>query len=334
MSKRLVLGSVVGIAVMLLAAVFFLLAGAKPTEEDVRAAVLEKLPADAVIDDIKFEVFADDRSSGRASVKGTYSFDKDIYSRPEAPQKLLDVLAKEQIFDRDVAEWWSANASFYPQFGGRLAEYELVYKKGERLEFSGELPYIAIVDGFKLDTSGLEFKSIDGTAAPEFGYLVDDKTVSDLANKITTWRDRKAEEALAAAARKEADRLAREKEAARIAEAKAAEEAKAAAARAAAEVAAKAEKERLEAIRTDAPAVPCQRRYTDQMNCMTVTFGHKTKYDRTAMKDHCIVADPSDTLIRTDLGGGQYRWEGPDGLVAQFFDLPLGASVGSFTCGP
>lgn len=87
-----------------------------------------------------------------------------------------------------------------------------------------------------------------------------------------------------------------------------------------------------EESRTLAQVSPCLRRYTDQKNCTTVVFGYHTFYQRRAEDGHCIVSDPAGAMIRTDLGGGQYRFVGPPGLAAQFFDLPIGASIGNFTC--
>lgn len=77
----------------------------------------------------------------------------------------------------------------------------------------------------------------------------------------------------------------------------------------------------------------CTRRYADQLNCVTVVFGPYTVYEREAKEDHCIVSDPVSALKRTHLGGHQYRFVGRTGLTAQFFDLPVGQSVGSFKCG-
>lgn len=87
-----------------------------------------------------------------------------------------------------------------------------------------------------------------------------------------------------------------------------------------------------EESRTNAQEKPCLRRHTDQLNCTSVTFGYHTKYDREALKDHCIVADPISALQKIAIGGDQYRFIGANGLVAQFFDLPLGDSIGNFTC--
>ncbi|MEZ4195290.1 MAG: hypothetical protein R3B53_02760 [Candidatus Paceibacterota bacterium] len=92
------------------------------------------------------------------------------------------------------------------------------------------------------------------------------------------------------------------------------------------------ERARAESV-TDAKAGTCLRRYTEQKNCVTVVFGHNTKYDREGIAGHCIVSDPVSALTRTDLGGGQYRYVGKAGLTAQFFDLPVGQSIGTFKCG-
>ncbi|MES2749025.1 MAG: hypothetical protein V4606_01380 [Patescibacteria group bacterium] len=89
----------------------------------------------------------------------------------------------------------------------------------------------------------------------------------------------------------------------------------------------------LEESMRDARAVPCVRIYTEHLNCITVTFSHNTKYDRELIKGHCLVSDPVSALTRTSLGGYQYRYTGQSGLVAQFFDLPIGKTVGTFTCG-
>ena len=88
-----------------------------------------------------------------------------------------------------------------------------------------------------------------------------------------------------------------------------------------------------ESARIPAQVRPCQQRYTDQLNCETVVFSHHSVYDRTAKKDHCIISDPVSALERVDLGGDQYRYIGKAGLTAQFFDLPVGQSIGNFTCG-
>lgn len=356
MSKKILVGGGVALVALVVALTSMLLfAKVQPTEAEVRAAVQSALPEGAVIDQMSFAVFSDDRSKGRVSVKGTYSFGDDIFSLPTPPLKLMELLTPLQVFDGDVATWWSENSSFYPQFNGKLGEFRKIYSAGQIIDYAGELPYLAIVDGTKIDNSSLEFKRFDGAIKPEFGYLDDTLQVIELRKAVVEWRDRRRDEAAAA----EAERVAKAEAAAAVATKQAEERAaaaakaaqadaeararaaeleaeaavRAAAAEAAAEAAAQAERERLEAIRTDAPAVPCQRRYTDQLNCVTVTFGYKTKYDRVSLKDHCIVVDPTDALTRTDLGGEQYRWEGADGLVAQFFDLPLGSSIGSITCG-
>lgn len=345
MSKKILIGGGMALVALVVAVASMLLfAKVQPTEAEVRAAVEMALPDGAVVDQMTFAVFSDDRSKGRVSVKGIYSFSHDIYSLPTPPGELMRSLASAQIFDTDVARWWSENSSFYAQFKGKLGEFQKIYTSGESLEFAGELPYLAVVDGTKVDSTSLDYTKREGTLQPEFGYAVDDEQISGLTATIVEWRDRRRDEAEAAAAvaakqaEERAAAAARAAQAdaearARAAELEAEAAVRAAAAEAAAEAAAQAERERLEAIRTDAPAVPCQRRYTEQLNCVTVTFGYKTKYDRLSLKDHCIVADPTSALTRTDLGGGQYRWEGADGLVAQFFDLPLGSSIGSFTCG-
>ncbi len=80
----------------------------------------------------------------------------------------------------------------------------------------------------------------------------------------------------------------------------------------------------IEATRLSAKAVPCLRRYEKQLNCFTVKFGYNTVYERTALKDHCIIYDPVDAVQRVDVGGNQYQFIGPSGLTAQFFDVPIG----------
>ena len=75
---------------------------------------------------------------------------------------------------------------------------------------------------------------------------------------------------------------------------------------------------------TNADAVPCVRRYAKELNCITVTFGFNTKYDRESLKDHCIIYDPIDAIQRKDLKGNQNRFTGEAGLVGQFFDVPIG----------
>ena len=79
----------------------------------------------------------------------------------------------------------------------------------------------------------------------------------------------------------------------------------------------------------NANAVPCVRLYKDQPNCTTVTFGYNTKYERTDAIDHCAVIDPKDVVTEISLGGNQWRYSGPSGLVVQFFDVPLGKPMPS-----
>ncbi len=85
----------------------------------------------------------------------------------------------------------------------------------------------------------------------------------------------------------------------------------------------------LEESMMNANAVPCVRLYKDQPNCTTVTFGYHTKYERTDAIDHCAVIDPKDVVTEISLGGNQWRYTGPPGLVVQFFDVPLGKPMPS-----
>jgi len=345
MSKRILVGGGVALVALVVAVASMLLyAKVQPTEAEVRAAVELALPDGAVVDQMTFAVFSDDRSKGRVSVKGSYSFSHDIYSLPTPPAELMRSLASAQIFDTDVARWWSENSSFYPQFKGKLGEFQKIYTSGESLEFAGELPYLAVVDGTNVDSTSLDHTKRDGTLEPEFGYAVDAEQISGLTAAIVEWRDRRRDEAAAAAAARAAEAEAAALAAAKAAEADAAARARAAeleaeaavraaAAAAAADAAAQAERDRIAAIRTDAAVEPCKMKNTEELNCMTVRFGYKTKYDRSSLEDHCLLLRAGNGVVTTDLGGGRYRFEGPDGSIAQIFDVPNdGSSPGGFKC--
>jgi hypothetical protein len=86
------------------------------------------------------------------------------------------------------------------------------------------------------------------------------------------------------------------------------------------------ERAREEALRP-AKVEPCVRKNTDKTNCVTVTFGYMTYYDREDIVGHCIMptlAEPD--IIIEPLGGGRYRFKGQPGQVLQVFDLPKGKS--------
>jgi hypothetical protein len=158
-------------------------------------ALSDALPASAEIDDLAYEIFPSDRSSGRVSVKGVYSMPADLFSDPAPPARLLNYLSSNhKIFDREVEEWWSQNKDLFPGYNGRLAEFERLYEKGTRLPFNGELPYIAVIDGIKIDSSRLEFDRLDGSPRPPFGYLVEDGRIEEIASMIVDWRGRKLEQ--------------------------------------------------------------------------------------------------------------------------------------------
>lgn len=359
MSKKILIGGGMALVALVVAVASMLLfAKVQPTEAEVRAAVEMALPDGAVVDQMTFAVFSDDRSKGRVSVKGTYSFSNDIYSLPTPPVELMRSLASAQIFDTDVARWWSENSSFYPQFKGKLGEFQKIYTIGESLEFAGELPFLAVVDGTKVDSTSLDYTKRDGTLEPEFGYADDAEQISELTVTIVEWRDRRREEAAVAEAARIAEAEAaaavaakqaeeRAAAAAKAAEADAAARAraaeieaeaaiKAAAAQAAAEEEARIAAERArEEARRPAESGPCLRVNTDKLNCTTVTFGPgpDTYYDRQAPIGHCILPDvapssdpDSEGFRKIALGGGQYRYFGPAGLTVQFFDLRPGES--------
>lgn len=235
MSKKVIVGAGAALAVLLVAiASWFIFAKAQPTEAEVRAAIQSALPQGAVIDQMSFAVFPVDRDSGRVSVKGTYSIGEDIYSLPSPPLKLMKSLAESRIFENDVEVWWSENSIYYSQFNGKLGEYRRVYSSGQLMDYSGELPYLAVVDGMKIDSSGLDFIRVDGTLKPAFGYIDEAAQVAELSGAIVQWRDRRTAEAAAA----EAERVAKAEAAAAAAAKKAAERAAAEAAAAAAAAAA------------------------------------------------------------------------------------------------
>lgn len=342
MSKKFMAGAVVAlIAIVVGVASMVLLAKVQPTEAEVRAAVELTLPEGAKIDEMTFAVFSDDRSKGRVSVKGTYSFDHDIFSLPTPPVKLLKSLSTAQIFDNDLSRWWSESSSFYPQFKGKLGEFQKIYSSGESLEFSGELPFLAVVNGTKVDSSSLVYDPIEGNIAPRFGYADDASKVAELTAAVIEWRDRKRDEEAAVAAARAAEKEAERVEAAKVAEAAAVAAAKAAEVEAAAAEAAAEEEARIaaesarEEARRPAQSGPCLMVNTDKLNCTTVTFGPgpDTYYDRRAPVRHCILpdvapsSDPnSEGFRQIELGGGQYRYFGPAGLTVQFFDLREGES--------
>ena len=143
---------------------------------------------------------------------------------PTPPLILMKSLSKAQIYDRDLSVWWAENASYYPQFNGKLGEFQKIYSSGAGLDFSGELPYLAIVDGTKVDSASLVFKPLVGTSEPKFGYVADDAKVKELSTAIVAWRDRRRDEAAASAkaAQAAADAAAAAKAAVAAAAAKAA----------------------------------------------------------------------------------------------------------------
>ncbi len=117
-----------------------------------------------------------------------------------------------------------------------------------------------------------------------------------------------------------------------------------AAIQAAADAAAEDEKARaaVESL-VDAKAVPCQRKNTDMLGCMTVTFGYNSKYDRTARYDdatatapakgYCIAHDGGDRVKWEPLAGDRSRFIAPEGSIVQFFDLPPGETWRGKKCG-
>lgn len=241
MSKKILIGGGMALVALVVAVASMLLfAKVQPTEAEVRAAVEMALPEKAVVDQMTFAVFSDDRSKGRVSVKGTYSFDHDIFSLPTPPVKLMKSLSAAQVFENDLSRWWSENSSFYPQFKGKLGEFRKMYSSGEGLEFSGELPFLAVVDGTKVDSSSLAYVPIEGTAEPAFGYADDSAKASELATTIIEWRDRRRDEAAVAEAARAAEAEAAAVAAAKVAADEAAAEAKAYEARIVAEAVAAA----------------------------------------------------------------------------------------------
>jgi hypothetical protein len=284
-----------------------------PSETEVRQAVAAALPDAARIDELKFASFPNDRSSGRVSVKGIYNFGSDLYSLSTPPHKLLRALSAGQIFDRDVSAWWAANSRFYPQFKGKLGEYRQVYSKGESLEFAGELAYLAVVDSVRVESYGLEYRRIEGTSEPTFGYPDDADRVGELVKTITDWvnRQRDAEAAAAAAA------------------AKAAVEKKVleAAAKAAAEAA------RIAAL-VQATGDACGGVFENLKYCEGVVFDREgLKYEAYPERGHCSAADPGDAVDSVSLGGGQVRYTPKYlGVRVRFFELKVGETFGGFTC--
>jgi len=186
---------------------YILLGNQTPTDEEVRQAVVAGLPSGASILTLEHETFPNDRSSGRVSVTGTYNLSADLYSYPSPPNRLLASLAAAGVYDQDLAAWWEANASFFPQFDGQLAESEIIYSKGAPLSFDGELSYMATVDGVTVDSGGLEPELIEGVSEIQFGYIVDEQLIGDISTQVVEWRDRqRAEQAAAERAALEAAR--------------------------------------------------------------------------------------------------------------------------------
>lgn len=346
MSKKILIGGGVALVALVVAVASMLLfAKVQPTEAEVRAAVEMALPDGAVVDQMTFAVFSDDRSKGRVSVKGSYSFSHDIYSLPTPPAELMRSLASAQIFDTDVARWWSENSSFYPQFKGKLGEFQKIYTSGESLEFAGELPYLAVVDGTKVDSTSLDYTKRDGTLEPEFGYADEAEQISGLAATIVEWRDRRRDEAAAAAAARAAEAEAAALAAAKAAEVEAAARARAAeieaeaaikaaateaAAQAAAELAAEKANARTEAVdvRQD-----CGGRYASLRNCRNVYFGINEKYRVESETGICPVADPGNSVSWDEIAANQYDViSSRDGARVTFYELRVGESFGGYTC--
>lgn len=344
--SRKSLGIVAALAVVVAAVVLgtVLLRSKTPSEAEIRSSIASALSDGARIETLAFEAFPTDRSSGRVSVKGTFSFGADVFTEPGPPVELLNALSASGVFDDEVIRWWREHANLYPQFNGKLLEFKRIYEAGSSLPFSGELPYFGVVDGMKVDASLLERDEIVGTAKPNIGYLVEPTLVAELSAQVITWRDRKRAEAAAAEAARVAEAEAAAREAARLAaiEAEAAAKAAVAEAAARAEAEAAAERAKAESVR-DAEVGPCLRINTDKIDCVTVVFGFNTKYDRTARyddattsspaKSYCITHDGGNAVQTTHLGGDRYRFMATDGVVVQFFDLPVGQSFRGFTCG-
>ncbi|MBY0537770.1 hypothetical protein K2P47_00015 [Patescibacteria group bacterium] len=198
--------------------------------------------------------------------------------------------------------------------------------------WGNKLAWVVLLVGF----GTLMFNPVESTATrvTETARTIQEEGLKGIAPNVTPMVPDiiyMSPEEKVAARKAEAEELKRQQELARI---QAEGEARA---RVAAEVAAARE---LEETMMDAKAKPCVRRYKDELNCFTVTFGVNTKYDREALPPtklasgkeigYCIIADPGEpTVTREDLGGGQHRYTGSPGLVVQFFDVP----VGRFGCG-
>lgn len=339
MSKKILIGGGVALVALVVAVASMLIfAKVQPTEAEVRTAIELALPDGAVVDQMTFAVFSDDRSKGRVSVKGTYSFPDDIFSLPTPPLKLMQALAPSQIFDREVATWWAENSSFYPQFNGKLGEFRKIYSDGQSIDFSGELPYLAIVDGTKVDNSGLEFQTFEGTVKPAFGYPDDALQVIELRKAIVEWRDRRRDEAAAAEAVRAAKAEAAALAAAKRAEEQAAAAAKAeearlvaeAAAAAAAQAAYEAEVERNRPLTSTAFTTktigtfePLQIKSGERVGPLNFYKGTCFRWDKSGMGMFWIYSRPDFTSepVRatfTDQGYGIKNW-GHEGKPFQIF---------------
>lgn len=306
---------------------YFFLAKKTPSEAEVRRAVAAALPEDSRIDGLSFAIFPNDRSTGRVSISGEFSFENDIYSRPTPPQKLLSALASERIFDSDLAQWWAQNSGAYPQFRGSLGEYSRIYSRGESIPFRGELPYMAVVDGVNVSNSGLEFRRIEGVVQPAFGYHAEPETVGELRAAIVAWRDRREAEEQARREAEQSERLAREREAAEAARIRAVEEA---AAQAEAELAARRANARTDAtdVRSD-----CGGRYAQLANCRNVYFGTNEKYRIYSRPGFCPRADPGSAGEWKEIATNQYDFiPHQDGARVTFFELALGETFSGTTC--
>jgi len=77
----------------------------------------------------------------------------------------------------------------------------------------------------------------------------------------------------------------------------------------------------------------CHGLFREQADCQEVVFLPHTFYERVVTEGRCIVANPHDQVQVVHQGGGRYHTTtSQPRLVAQFFTLPPGGRVGSFTC--
>lgn len=108
-----------------------------------------------------------------------------------------------------------------------------------------------------------------------------------------------------------------------------------------------AEKQRLAAMVRQQPVViqtpqinypvesSCDEGYASLKGCKKITLKGEATYQRTALKGVCLSYSPKDLVKREDLGGSTYRFSAARSgeVVVHFFDLPLGETFDSFTCG-